>query len=78
MEKSLLDSYALTLAQANNTLCMVSPLKDLLVEYGTSDNSIEIIQGDTPALDSVHESTVEILKYLVLKGDEKTVSPSTI
>jgi len=69
IEKALLDAYALTLTQANNTPCMVSSLKDLLGEYGTSDNSIDITQGYTSALDGVDGSTVEVLKYLALKGD---------
>jgi len=67
MKKSLLNAYASTLTQANITPCMVSQLKDLLGEYGSSDNSIEIIQGDTSVLDGVDESTVGVLTYLALK-----------
>jgi len=71
LEKALLDAYMLTLTHANNTPCMVSPLKNLLGEYGTSDNSLENIQGHISALDGADESTVEVLTYLALKGDGK-------
>jgi len=66
-EKALLDAYDLTLTQENNTLRMVSTLKEILEEYGTSNNSLEIIQGDTSVLDGVDESTVGVLTYLALK-----------
>ena len=73
MEKALLEAYALTLTQANTTPCMVSPLKDIFGDYGTSHDSYKLTHGDTSVLDEglygVDESTIEVLKYLTLKGD---------
>ena len=73
MEEALLKAYSLTLTQANTTPCMTSPLKDVFEDYSTSYDSHKIIHGDTSildeGLDGVDESTIEVLKYLTLKGD---------
>ena len=73
MESALLEAYAITLTQANNTPCMRSPLKEFLGAYGTSDNSSRIVQGellhlDSGTIDQVDNSTLEVLKYLAMKG----------
>ena len=73
MEKALLEAYTLILTQANKTPCMLSPLKNIFGDYGTSDGSNKITHGDTSVLDEglngVDESTIEVLKYLTLKED---------
>ena len=74
MEQALLDAYELILTQANQTPCMMSPLKERLGDYGTGKIVHDILLGNEIELEGVDESTKEVLKYLALKDGNRQIN----
>ena len=57
MEQALLDAYEIILAQANDTPCLVSPLKEQMGKCGTGEIINDVLLGKKVDFEGIDEAT---------------------